>query len=102
MAQEEAAKPARTLTQHESRAAACFHLLERCDSSMKVAADVLRISLPYCYFRFNEAKRQVTVQEDLRPIVGETSFRPWACRSFKMTANQQWRQLTLNFSGNLL
>jgi hypothetical protein len=101
MVQEEAAKPTRTLTQHESRAAAYYHLLERCDSSMRIAAEVLRISVSYCYFRFNEAKRQVGVQDDLRPIVGDSSFRPGAWRPFKMTPNHQWRQLPLNFTVNL-
>ncbi|OZI20486.1 hypothetical protein CAL26_23615 [Bordetella genomosp. 9] len=94
---EVAAVPLDTVTPHESRAAAYIHLLDRCGSSMRIAADALKISLSYCYFRFNEAKRLVTLQADLKPIVGDPAFAPGPWRPYKMIVDRPWQQLTLDF-----
>ncbi|WP_427183922.1 hypothetical protein ACL598_20570 [Bordetella bronchialis] len=97
LAKEAAAAPMDAVTPHESRAAAYFHLLERCGSSMRLAAEALRISISYCYFRFNEAKRLVTLQSDLKPIIGDPTFSPGPWRPYKMTVDRPWQQLTLGF-----
>jgi hypothetical protein len=97
LAKEAAAAPIDTVTPHESRAAAYFHLLERCGSSMRIAAEALRISISYCYFRFNEAKRLVTLQSDLKPIIGDPTFAPGPWRPYKMTMDRPWHQLALRF-----
>ncbi|WP_143277759.1 hypothetical protein [Bordetella genomosp. 10] len=92
----EAASVSVTVTPHESRAAAYLHLLERCGNSMRVAAAALRISLSYCYFRFNEAKAAVIVQENLQPIIGDVSFLPGPWRPFKLVMPERWLQLSLD------
>lgn len=102
LAREAAAASVVTVTPHESRAAAYVHLLARCNNSMRAAADALRISLSYCYFRFNEAKAAVSVQENLRPIVGDASFLPGPWRRFRIVAPCRWLQLSLDFGGGSL
>ncbi|OZI31720.1 hypothetical protein CAL29_28005 [Bordetella genomosp. 10] len=63
---------------------------------MRVAAAALRISLSYCYFRFNEAKAAVIVQENLQPIIGDVSFLPGPWRPFKLVMPERWLQLSLD------
>lgn len=102
IAKEDAAQPMASVTQHESRAAAYYHLLEQCDSSMRLAAEALRISLSYCYFRFNEAKRLVSMQTNLKPIIGDVSFCPGPWRPYKVQLPERNRQLSFDFAAGHL
>lgn len=82
---------------YESRAAAYLHLMRRFDNSMREVAKYLLISLPYCYYRYNEAvslaHRQKPLPNEGMQVPGEFLPRGW--RPFRFV--RPWRQMELDF-----
>jgi hypothetical protein len=51
---------------------------------MREVAQHLLISLSYCYFRVNEARRLVELQADLPQAVEDAGFKPRTWRPFQI------------------
>jgi hypothetical protein len=90
---------------HESRAAAYLYLLQYHNNKMKYVADYLLISLSYCYFRVNEARKMASTQCVLPHTLGKSSkvFVPGPWRPFRLSRierpswlRQPWVQIELD------
>ena len=81
---------------YDTRASAYLYLVRRYDNCMRNVAHHLRISLSYCYYRFNEAlemeRRQRALPDTIGRSVSGFFLGPW--RSFRLS--RSWVQMELD------